>query len=362
MKTNLLQIVNNFHIHGEIESIKPLGEGFINETFIIKTVGRNSEDYLLQRKNKNVFTDVPAMMDNIETVTAHLKEKIKSNGGDPLREAMTLIKSNNNQLYFRDDKGEYWTVCLFIKDSISYESAENPELAYAGGKGIGKFQSMTSDFTGKLADILPGFHNIRYRFEQWDTALLENPKGRKELVQEEISWIENRKEEMLEFWELVENETIPTRVTHNDTKINNILFDKKGKVLCVIDLDTVLSSTVLNDFGDAIRSYTNTGQEDDKNPDLVSMDMKTFEAYTRGYLSEAISFLTQVELDYLAFSAKYITFEQTLRFLMDYINGDHYYKIKYPEHNLVRSHAQYKLLQSMEEQYDEMKKIVKLNS
>lgn len=355
----LKEILSKFKIQGNIKSVKPLGEGFINETFFVETVAETSPDYLLQRKNKAVFSDIPAMMDNIERVTLHLKEKIRLNGGDPMSEAMTVIKSTDEKLYYLDNSGEYWAVCLFIKDSITYEAADKPELAYAGGRGIGKFQAMTSDFKGKLADIIPGFHNIRYRFEQWDKVLSENPKQRKELVAEEISWIESRKKEMLDFWELVEQGIIPLRVTHNDTKINNILFDKKGEVLCVIDLDTVLSSTVLNDFGDAIRSYTNTGLEDDKNLKNVSMDIVLFEAYTKGYLEETKSFLTQPEIDYLAFSAKYITYEQVLRFLMDYIDGDNYYKIRYSEHNLVRTRAQYALLQSIENQFERMNEIVK---
>ncbi|MDX8340675.1 aminoglycoside phosphotransferase family protein [Draconibacterium sp. IB214405] len=358
MKTDLKQIAGNFQIEGEIESIKPLGEGFINDTYYLKTVEENTPDYLLQRKNKSIFTDVPAMMDNIERVTQHLKEKIKSNGGDPMREAMTVTKSKGNELYYQDETGEYWAMCYFIKGSVTYEKADTPELAYAGGRGIGKFQAMTADFEGTLTDILPGFHNIRYRFEQWDKVLAEDPVQRKAEVKEEISWIESRKEEMLNFWKLVEDGTIPARVTHNDTKINNILFDDKGDVLCVIDLDTVLSSTALNDFGDAIRSYTNTGLEDDENLENISMDMETFAAYAQGYLKETSSFLTQPEIDYLAFSAKYITYEQVLRFLMDYIDGDNYYKIKSPNHNLVRTHAQYKLLQSIEQQFEDMKKIV----
>ena len=358
MNADLKQIAANFQIEGEIESIKPLGEGFINDTYYLKTVEEDTPDYLLQRKNKSIFTDVPAMMDNIERVTLHLKEKIKSNGGDPMREAMTVTKSKNNALYYQDEEGEFWAMCYFIKGSVTYEKADSPELAYAGGRGIGKFQAMTSDFKGTLADILPGFHNIRYRFEQWDKVLAKDPVQRKAEVQEEISWIESRKEEMLNFWKLVEDGTIPARVTHNDTKINNILFDDKGDVLCVIDLDTVLSSTALNDFGDAIRSYTNTGLEDDENLENVSMNMETFTAYAQGYLKETSSFLTKPELDYLAFSAKYITYEQVLRFLMDYIDGDNYYKIKSPKHNLVRTHAQYKLLQSIEQQFEEMKKVV----
>ncbi len=359
MEANLYEIAKYFQLEGEVKKITPLGEGFINDTFIIETESDDSPNYLMQRKNKNIFTDVPAMMDNIERITSHLKKKISARGGDVMREALTVIKTKEGALYYLDQEDEYWAVCLFIAGSVTYEAADTPELAYSGGKGIGKFQRMTSDFTGKLSDILPGFHDIRFRFKQWDEVLAKNPVDRKKNLTTEIAWIEDRREEMLEFWQKVEAGVIPTRVTHNDTKINNILFDDKGEVLCVIDLDTVLSSTALNDFGDAIRSYANTGSEDDKDLDKVTMDMKIFEAYTWGYLSEAKSFLTPVELDYLAFSAKYITYEQVLRFLMDYMDGDNYYKIKYAGHNLVRTHAQYKLLQSIEEQYDEMKIAVK---
>ncbi len=355
MNTNLNHIASKFQLDGNVESIRPLGEGFINDTFFVKTVGDKHADYLLQRKNKNIFKDVPGMMGNIQKVTTHLKTKIAALGGDTSREAMTLITTDENELFFIDEKGEYWTVCLFIKDNLTYESADSPELAYAGGKGIGKFQSMLSDMKEPLVDILPGFHNIRFRFEQWDEILKKDSVGRKANLAKEIAWVESRREEMLEFWALVENGTIPTRVTHNDTKINNILFDKKGDVLCVIDLDTVLNSTVLNDFGDAMRSYTNTGLEDDENLENVGMDIDIFKGFTRGYIEESISFLTASELEYLAFSAKYITYEQVLRFLMDYIDGDKYYKIKSVEHNLIRTHAQYKLLTSMEEQFEEMK-------
>ena len=183
--------------------------------------------------------------------------------------------------------------------------------------------------------------------------------GRVKDLAEEIGWIESRRDEMLSFWSKVEDGTIPTRVTHNDTKINNILFNKQGEVLCAIDLDTVMNSTSLNDFGDAIRSYTNTGDEDDRDLSRVGMSLEMFRAYTEGYLSQRAGQLNQAEIDHLAFSARYITFEQVLRFLMDYIDGDTYYKTKYPEHNLVRTRAQYKLLQSMEEQYGTMCEIVR---
>ncbi|NOU59737.1 phosphotransferase enzyme family protein [Marinifilum caeruleilacunae] len=354
MELELRNIASRFQIVGEIASVRPLGEGFINDTFLVKTKLESTPDYLLQRKNKSIFKDVPGMMQNIISVTSHLKEKIKKNGGDPNREAMTIILSEEGNPYFTDSKDDYWTLCLFIKDNISYDDADSPKLAYAGGKGIGKFQAMLADLKEPLTDILPGFHNIRFRFEQWDEVLDRDPLKRKKDLEEEISWIEERRNEMLEFWELVEEGIIPARVTHNDTKINNILFDRDGKDLCVIDLDTVLNSTVLNDFGDAIRSYTNTGLEDDENLEQVSMDMEMFKAYTKGYLEESMAFLSEKEIEYLAFSARYITFEQVLRFLMDYIDGDNYYKTKSPQHNLIRTHAQYKLLRSMEDQFDQM--------
>ena len=358
MKIDLTKIAMNFQLEGEIETVKPLGEGFINDTFLISTT-ENSPNYILQRKNKNIFSPIPAMMNNIEKVCQHIKKKVVATGGDPLREAMTVILTHDGKLYFLDKEEEYWAVCLFIEDTIAYEAALTPELAYSGGKGIGRFQSLVSDLKEPLVNILPGFHDIRFRFDQWDNVLAKDPVDRKKLVTEEISWIENRKDEMLTFWELVENGVIPTRVSHNDTKINNILFDKKGEVLCVIDLDTVLSSTVLNDFGDAMRTYTNTGKEDDAYLEKVTMNIEMFEAFTKGYLEETSWFLTEKEFEYLAFSAKYITYEQVLRFLMDYIDGDKYYKTKSSEHNLIRTRAQYKLLLSMESQYKIMQEIVK---
>lgn len=358
MNSQLNGIALKFQIEGQVEEVAPLGEGFINDTFIIKTQG-DSPNYILQRKNKNIFSPIPAMMDNIQKVCLHIKKKVEKAGGDPLREAMTIIPAKDGKLYFLDEEDEYWAVCLFIEDTIAYDAAETPELAYSGGKGIGKFQSFVADLKEPLTNILPGFHDIRFRFKQWDEVLAKDPVGRKAEVAEEISWIEDRRDEMLKFWEMVEEGIIPTRISHNDTKINNILFDKKGDVLCVIDLDTVLSSTVLNDFGDAMRFYTNTGLEDDENLDNVSMDMNIFKAFAKGYLEETNSFLTDKEEEYLAFSARYITYEQVLRFLMDYIDGDNYYKVKSADHNLVRTRAQYKLLQSMEDQYADMKNTIK---
>lgn len=357
MKAQLQEIASHFALEGSIASIDSLGEGFINDTFIVHTTG-DAPDYILQRKNKNIFPDVPGMMENIRKVTAHIRRGVVAAGGDPKREAMTVVEAKDGKLYHIDAEGEFWAVSVFIGDTVAYNKADSPELARKGGEGIGKFQAQLADFTEPLSETIKGFHNIRHRFVQWDEAVSRDAAGRVKDLKTEIGWIESRRKEMMEFWALVENGTIPTRVTHNDTKINNILFDKQGEVLCAIDLDTVMNSTSLNDFGDAIRSYTNTGEEDDKDLARVTMSLDMFRAYTEGYLSQRARQLNQAEIDHLAFSARYITFEQVLRFLMDYIDGDKYYKTKSADHNLVRTHAQYKLLQSMEEQYAKMQEAV----
>lgn len=352
-RDKLFEIAALFSLEGEILEIKALGEGFINDTFVVRTAG-SAPDYILQRKNHLVFPDVPAMMDNILAVTEHIKAKVV----DPLRETLTVVPAKDGKLYAEVD-GNFWAVCRFIENTVTYDRADSPALAYQGGVGIGRFQSLLADFTTPLHETIKGFHNIRHRFEQWDATIAADPAGRVAQLAEEIGWIESRREEMMGFWGLVENGTIPTHVTHNDTKISNILFDAPtGKVLCAIDLDTVMSSTSLNDFGDAIRSYTNTGAEDDPCLENVSMSLEMFRAYAEGYLSEQRT-LCGSELEWLAFSARYITFEQVLRFLMDYIDGDHYYKIAYPEHNLVRTRAQYRLLESMEAQYEQMCEIIR---
>jgi Ser/Thr protein kinase RdoA (MazF antagonist) len=275
-----------------------------------------------------------------------------------MREVLTIVPTTEGKLYHTEGDN-FWAACLYIEGSVTHDEADTLRLAYMGGKGIGRFQALLTDFNEPLAEVIKGFHNMRWRFEQWDEALQQDRAGRKAMLKEEIEWIESRRAKMLSFWEMVERGEIPMRVTHNDTKLSNILFDEADEVLCVIDLDTVMSSTSLNDFGDAIRSYANRGAEDDPNLDNVAMDITTFRNYAEGYLSERNATMTPSEREWLAFSALYITYEQTLRFLMDYIDGDRYYKTAYPEHNLVRTHAQHKLLTSMEEQYDQMQIIIK---
>lgn len=348
MVTDLYSIAGCFGLDGKATDIRPLGEGFINDTYLVFVEGRTEPDYILQRKNHIVFPDIPAMMDNIGRVTRHIKAKVK----DPLRETLTLIRTNDGKLYHKDGGGNYWAVCLYIKGSKSYDRADTPEMAWQGGAGLGEFHRLVSDFEEPLAEVIRGFHNIRFRFGQWDESIKRDAAGRVASLKEEIGWIESRREKMLDFWKKVETGEIPTRVTHNDTKISNFLFDAEdGHLLCAIDLDTMMSSTLLNDIGDALRSYTNTGAEDDPDLSKVSMSPGMYEAYIGGYLSKMEPYLTPIEKQYLGFSGIYITYEQVLRFLMDYIDGDTYYKIKYPEHNLVRTRAQYKLLTSMEEYF-----------
>ncbi len=351
----LYTIAEQFVLDAPIVAIERLGEGFINDTFVVRT---ERARYILQRKNHTVFADVPAMMDNIARVTAHLKRKVEAEGGDPEREVLTITPTRTGALYHLDN-GEYWAMSLYIEGSVTHDVADTPRLAYMGGKGIGRFQSLLADFEEPLAEVIKGFHNIRWRFEQWDASLMADRAGRCASLAEQIAWIESRREKMLAFWELVERGALPMRVTHNDTKLSNILFDEHDEVLCVIDLDTVMSSTSLNDFGDAIRSYANTGAEDDRDLSRVGLNIDTFRHYAEGYLSERLSSMTETEREWLAFAALYITYEQVLRFLMDYIDGDTYYKTAYAEHNLVRATAQYKLLCSMEEHYSAMQQAIR---
>lgn len=349
-------IVGQFAVSGVPTCIKPLGEGFINDTLLVCVDSKQEPSYILQRKNHVVFPDVPSMMRNIQMVTEHIKAKVS----DPLRETLTVIPTKDGALYYKDEEGNFWAMTLFIGDSMSYTKADTPEMAFQGGLGLGQFHRLVSDFNEPLTEIIKGFHNIRWRFQQWDEVLAKDPVGRVKDLSEEISWIESRRAQMLAFWKKFEDGVIPTRVTHNDTKISNFLFNSSdGSLLCAIDLDTLMSSTMLNDTGDALRSYTNTGEEDDPDLENVSMSIDMFRSYMEGYLSMMGGELVESEVENLAFSGVYITFEQVLRFLMDYIDGDNYYKIKYPEHNMVRTRAQYKLLVSMEEQLPVMDAIVR---
>ncbi len=349
------QVVTHFELPETVTQIAALGEGFINDTFVVTTSGNK---YILQRKNKTVFPDIPGMMDNIAKVTEHIRKKAVLAGKDPLRATLQLVKTRDGRYYYVDPQGDFWTCCVSIENSITHQTADTLELVTAGGEGLGQFQELLADFPGTLSDTLPGFHNIRYRFEQFDLSVARNAAQRTVGLKAEIAAVYQRKERMLDFYRKIETGEIPRRVSHNDTKLSNFLFDKEGNVLCAIDLDTVMQSSVLFDFGDAIRSYANTAAEDEPNLKKVSVDLARYTAFSLGYLSRANRFLCPAEKEHLAFSALYITFEQYLRFLMDYIDGDTYYKTSYPHHNLVRALCQLALLQSMETQYPKMQEII----
>ncbi|MFI3298292.1 MAG: aminoglycoside phosphotransferase family protein [Rikenellaceae bacterium] len=352
----LLNITKHFKIDSPIAEISKLGEGFINDTLI--AVSQNGTRYILQKKNKNIFKNIPDMMDNILKVSQHIKDKLIIQGGDPLRSAMTIIETHGGELFTLDSENQYWTMTLFIENTIAYSQVDSPKIAEAGGRGIGRFQAMLWDFTTPLVDTLPGFHQMDFRFNQWDSIIANDPVGRLKNVRKEVEWVENRRAKMLEVWGKVQNGTIPQRVTHNDTKVSNILFTAQGEVLCVIDLDTVLTATILNDFGDCVRTYTNTGKEDDTQLENVTMSLELFEGLCKGYLSEVGELLSDEELKELAYAGEYITTEQVLRFLMDYIDGDNYYKTKSAEHNLERTRAQIALVESIEKQRPQINIIV----
>jgi hypothetical protein len=338
-------IVTHFCIPEHVTRVAVLGEGFINDTYLVETTG--TQQYILQRKNRSVFPDIPGMMVNIDKVTRHIRSK----GAVTL----TLVASREEDLYFKDPEGEYWTCCTYIPDTYTYEQAPTKDLVRAGGEGIGMFHSQMADFRGTLTTTLPGFHNIRYRFNQFSDSAKANRAGRLAGVSSLVKEIFSRQEKMESFYKLIADGTIPQRVSHNDTKLSNFLFDGQKKVVCAIDLDTVMQTTVLYDFGDAVRSYTNPFAEDHPDLSAVIMDMERFYAFSEGYAGRAAWFLNDSEKNHLAFSALYITYEQFLRFLMDYIDGDTYYRIRYPTHNLVRAQSQLALLKSMEAMYPQMR-------
>jgi hypothetical protein len=337
-------IVTHFCIPEHVTRVSVLGEGFINDTFLVET--SSPQKYILQRKNRSVFPDIPGMMANIDKVTRHIRSK----GAVTL----TLVPGKNEDLYYIDNEGEYWTCCTYIPDTYTYEQASDKEMIRAGGEGLGMFHSQMADFRGTLTTTLPGFHNIRYRFSQFSDSAKANRAGRLTDVASLVKEIYSRQEKMESFYKLIAEGSIPERVSHNDTKLSNFLFDRQKKVVCAIDLDTVMQTTVLYDFGDAVRSYANAFAEDHPVSSRVVMDPDRFYAFSEGYASRAAWFLNDTEKLHMAFSALYITYEQFLRFLMDYIDGDTYYRIRYPTHNLVRAQSQLALLKSMEDQYDLM--------
>ncbi|MCK9324312.1 MAG: aminoglycoside phosphotransferase family protein [Bacteroidales bacterium] len=358
--SDLSRVASGFRLTGTIQSILPYGSGHINDTYQVITVEPDCYDYILQRINHRVFPDVPALMDNISRVTSHIRNKLEAiPGTDPDREVLTLIPTHEGKSYLIDQDGNYWRVYIFISDTRSYDIVDSPEKAYEGGRMFGRFQAMIADLPGApLKEIIPNFHNIEWRLDIFRSTLERNPKNRAGDVKKETAFVLERAHEMGTILRLGQDRKIPLRITHNDTKFNNVLLNQQDKGLCVIDLDTVMPGYVHYDFGDSIRTSTNTGAEDDPDLSRVEMDIRLFEGYTSGFLDETRSTLTGTEIDYLALSGKLLPYMIGLRFLTDYVDGDNYFKIKHEHHNLQRARAQFKLLQSMERQFEEMKRMV----
>ncbi|MDR0725976.1 MAG: aminoglycoside phosphotransferase family protein [Prevotellaceae bacterium] len=351
------EIVKKFVSGNEIH-VAPLGAGHINDSYKVSVDGR---EFVLQKINHAIFKNVPELQNNILRVTSHIRTKLKAKGvTDIERRALNLVPAGDGKYYHQDADGNYWRMMDFIKDSKSFDSI-SPELAEKTGEAFGEFQSMLADMPGgPLYETIPDFHNMESRLATFRESVKTNRAGRLSEVQDLVDEIEKRAAEMCLPEKLHREGKLPKRTNHCDTKVNNVLFDLDGKeVLCVVDLDTVMPGYVLSDFGDFMRTGANNGKEDDLDLDNVSLNLPVFEAYTRGYLRTAKGFLTDVEIENLALGAKLLTYMQTVRFLTDYLDGDTYYKIKSPKHNLERSLAQFKLLQSMEENYSLMRKTVR---
>ncbi len=360
MSADLKEIYHSFTPEGTFLRGEPYGSGHIHDTFRIETAEKDKDDYILQRLNNKIFKNIPGLQNNIERVTIHLRNKLSEiPGSDIKRECLQLIPARDGKSWITDNNGSYWRMYIFIANHRSYNIVDTPGKAYEGGKAIGRFQAMLADLPGEpLYDTIPFFHDIEKRLDTFNSKVEEDPAGRTGKIPSEIDFVLNRAEEMKIILKLGREGKIPVRITHNDTKFNNILLDENDKALCVIDLDTVMPGYVHYDFGDAIRTAANIAAEDEKELSKVKMDIKLFEAYASGYLSETSKTLNPVEKEYLAFAPRLITYTIALRFLTDYIDGDHYFKIHHEHHNLQRARAQFRLVESMEEQYGEMRRII----
>ena len=344
---NLKEIVLKFNVENEINEVKPLGEGLINDTFKVYVNDCETPKYVLQRINNAIFQDVDLLQDNIEKVTNHIRKKlIEKNETDIDRKVLNFIKTKDDKRFYFDGE-KYWRLMVFISDSYTYQ-AVTPEYSYTAGLAFGEFQSMLSDIEETLGETIPSFHNIELRLSQLREAVENDVVGRVKEVRYYLDEIEKRAEVMCRGEQLYREGKLPKRICHCDTKVNNMLFDEDGNVLCVIDLDTVMPSFIFSDFGDFLRSAANTGAEDDKDLNNIDFNMEIFEAFTKGYLEGTKSFLLPIEKENLTYAAKLFPYMQTVRFLADYINGDTYYKIQYPEHNLVRTKAQWRLFECAE--------------
>ncbi len=361
MKSQLEIIVENFNTEGVFVSAEPYGNGHINDTRIVITKdGEKSNTYILQKINKNVFKNPAELMENYVGVTEFIRKKVIERGGDPKREVLNVIKAADGKDYYCDKNGDYWRLLIFVSDNRSYDRVETPEQFYTCAVAFGNFQYTLRDYPADtLHETIKNFHNTPDRFRQLMEAVEKDSCGRLSEVGAEVEFAKAREEFAGTFERAYAEGKLPLRVTHNDTKLNNILFDAQtGSPLCVIDLDTIMPGYAMNDFGDSIRFGATTAAEDEADLSKVNFDINLFELYTKGFIEGVNGGLTETEINFLPESAIMMTFECGMRFLADYLNGDTYFKTHRPGQNLDRARNQFKLVSDMEKVLPEMHKIV----
>ena len=356
------EVIRRFDFGGEVTECSVYGSGHINDTFRLTVRGEDGSvrRFILQRMNRSIFTEPEELMENISGVTNWLKKKIRENGGDPERETLSLVNTTDGKPYYKDSEGEYWRVYLFIENATSYDQVEDENDFYQSAVAFGRFQGLLADYPAQtLHETIKNFHNTVDRFAKFQAAVERDVCGRAKDVQEEIRFVQEREALAHRLCDLQESGELPLRVTHNDTKLNNIMIDDAtGKAICVIDLDTVMPGLSVNDFGDSIRFGASTGAEDERDLSKVSCDLRLYEVYVKGFIEGCGGALTERELDCLPDGAILMTFECGMRFLTDYLEGDTYFKIHREGHNLDRCRTQFKLVADMEEKYSRMKSIV----
>lgn len=354
---NVNEYLAKFCTSGKVLRSERIGSGHINETYVVFTDSGNC--YTLQRINNYVFKDVDALMSNIDNVTQFIYDEAKLAGDDPEREIVRIIPTKDGKLYYKSEKGCYWRVYTFIDHAVTFNRVENPRHFFEAGRAFGMFQKRLKKFdASKLYETIPNFHNTPVRYKTFLESVEKNVSGRLQNVLPEVEFVKARAERFGKIEELLSDGAIPNRVTHNDTKLNNVLFDaESGRAISVIDLDTVMPSTLLYDFGDAIRFGCNTGTEETENLDLVHFNIDLFEVFARGFI-EGIEEITELEAELLPFASWLMTIECGMRFLTDYLDGDVYFRIHSPEENKFRTRTQLRLAEEMEEKMDDMAKII----
>ena len=356
------EIVAQFCVEGEFVSAERYGSGHINDTrLVIMKEEKEEKQYILQKINKNVFKDPASLMDNFANVTAYLSKMIVEAGGDPLRETLNVIKTKSGENYFLTPEGDYWRLLVFVVDSMSFDKVERAEQFYDSAVAFGNFQYLLRDYPADtLSETIPNFHNTPDRYRQLMEAVERDACGRLAGVTADVEFAKARFEFAGTLEKAHKEGKLPLKVTHNDTKLNNILFDKAtGKALCIIDLDTIMPGYSVNDFGDSIRFGATTALEDEADLSKVNFDIELYELYVKGFIEGAKGGLTEGELELLPIGAIMMTFECGMRFLADYLNGDTYFRVSREGHNLDRARNQFKLVSDMEKRLDEMREIVK---